>query len=68
MDLFIGKLYSMHLAVPGGIGYFYVMQVALVHARAAKIPAANLSARCHQDINSWRNLCTDMTDRPTYLE
>ena len=67
LDRLIGNLCSMYLAVLGAIGHFYVMQVALTHTRSKKIPAANLSARFHQDIKLWRNLCSDMTDLPTYL-
>ena len=57
----------MHLDVPGSIEYFYVIQVALTFARAAKRPSANLSARFHQDIKFCSNLCAKMIDRPTYL-
>ena len=56
----------MHLAVPGAIGNFYDMQVALTHTQAEKRPAANLSAQFHQDIKFWSNLCAEMTDSPTY--
>ena len=32
MERFVSKLRSMKLAVPGAIGYFYAMQVALAPA------------------------------------
>ena len=67
LDRLIGNLCSMYLAVLGAIGHFYVMQVALTHARSAKRAEANLSTRFHQDIKFWRNLCVEMTYRPTYL-
>ena len=34
LERLIGKLRSMHLAVPGAIGNFYKMQVALTHTQA----------------------------------
>ena len=57
----------MNFAMPGAIGHFYAMQVALTHARAGKRLAENISARFHQDIKFWGNLCADMTYRPTYF-
>ena len=50
----------MHLAVWGAIGNFTC-------SWTEKRLASNLSAQFHQDIKLWRNLCTKMTDRPTYL-
>ena len=67
MERFIRKLQSMRLAMPGAIGHFCTMQVTLTYAREAKRAAANLSTQFHQDIKLWRNLCANMTDRPTYL-
>ena len=58
----------MHLSVPGSIGHFYAMQVALTHNRAAKNATANLSTRFHQDIKFWWSLCVKMTTCLTYLD
>ena len=57
----------MHLAVLGGIGHFYAMQVSLTRSLATKNATANLSARFHQDIKFWRSLCVKIKTRPTYL-
>ena len=40
----------MHLVVPGSIGHFYAIQVALTRAQSAKNTTANQSAQFHQDI------------------
>ena len=68
LERLIGKLHSMHLAVPGVIGHFYAMQVALTHNRAAKNATANLSTWFHQDIKFWWSLCVKMTTCLTYLD
>ena len=44
LERLIRKLRPMHLAVPGAIGKFYAMQVALTSARAANRATAYLSA------------------------
>ena len=67
MERLIGEFRSTYLAIPGGIGHFYGMQVALTHHQTEKRPAANLYALFHQDRKFWSNLCANMIDRPTYL-
>ena len=47
LERLIDKLHSMHLAVPGGIGNFFTMQVTLTCARSAMNATANLSNRFH---------------------
>ena len=47
----IGKLRSLHLAVPGAIGHFYHLQTALTHA--GTIRQAYISKGFHQDIAHW---------------
>ena len=67
LERLIGKIRSMHLAVPGAIGRFYTMQVTLTRSLAVKRPEDNLSTRFHQDIKFWYNLCSDMIYSPIYL-
>ena len=64
LERLIGKLRSMHLAVPGAIGHFYHIQMALTKANRR---TAYLSKGFHQDVAHWRLLCSRMTQRPTYL-
>ena len=66
MECLIGKLSPMQLFVPGAIGHFYAMQATPTLARAVKGLADNLYARFHKKIKLQRNLCAEMTDRPTY--
>ena len=54
----------MHLVMPGYIGNFYIMQVALTCAQSSKIATANLSTQIHQDIRLWRILRVKITTRP----
>ena len=44
LEHLINKLWSMHLAVPGSIGHFYTMQVALTSTQAANRTTAYLLA------------------------
>ena len=60
----IGKLRSMHLAVPGAIGHFYYMQRALTKANAR---TAYLSDGFHEEIRYWKALLKEMDVRPTFL-
>ena len=53
--------------VPGAIGIFYAMQVALTRARATNRTTEYLSALFHQDVHFWRELCKFMDIRTTYL-
>ena len=64
LERLIGKLRSMHLAIPGAIGHFYHIQMALTKANRR---TAYLSKGFHQDIAHWRLLCSRMKHRPTYL-
>ena len=54
LEQIIGKLHSMHLAIPGAIGYFYHIQMALTKANHRK---AYLSNSFHHDISYWQHLC-----------
>ena len=57
----------MHLALPGGIGHFCTMQVALTCSQAAKNATYNISARFHEDNKFWWSLCVKMKTRLIYL-
>ena len=64
LERLIGKLRSMHLAIPGAIGHFYHIQMALTKANRR---TTYLSKDFHRDIAHWRLLCSRMKQRPTYL-
>ena len=63
LERLIGKLRSMHLAVPGAIGNFYAMQLALTCD--ANWSTAYLSARFHLCVYFWRDICKAMDPHPT---
>ena len=63
----IGKLRYMQLAVTGGIGHFYAMQVTLTRDQASKNATVNLSTWFQQHIKLWQSLCVEMKTRPNYL-
>ena len=54
----------MHLAIPGAIGHFYHMQMALTKANKR---TAYLSDAFHAEVVHWKNLILEMHSRPTYL-
>jgi hypothetical protein len=64
LERLIGKLHSMHLAIPSAIGHFYNIQKALTHASST---TAYLSNAFHEDIAHWRTLINAMALRPTYI-
>ena len=57
----------MHLAIPGDVGYFYHLQMALTAAKHDSRATAYLSKSFHRDVIIWKSLCADMGSRPTYL-
>ena len=61
----IGKMRSMHLAVPGTIGHFFYIQEALTNYGTAS--KAYLSKLFHWEISHWKRLSTDLLDRPRFL-
>ena len=67
LDHLIGKLCSMHLAVPGTVGHFYNLQQSLTAAHHAHRSTAYVTTGFHSDLRFWRQLCADMPIRPTYL-
>ena len=50
LERLIGKLHSMHLAIPGSIEHIYSMEIALTRAQASMNATTNLAARFHHDI------------------
>ena len=61
----IGKLRSLHLAVPGAIGHFYHLQTALTQAGSGR--RAYMSKGFHRDIAHWNFLCNEVLSQPTYI-
>ena len=57
LERLFGKLRSIQISVPGAIGNFYTMQVALTSAQSAKHATAYLSARFYQDVHFYQELC-----------
>ena len=64
LEILIGKLRSMHLAIPGAISHFYYLQQALTKATPN---LAYLSNDFHSEIKYWKQLVDNMGSRPTYL-
>ena len=64
LEILIGKLRSMHLAIPGAIGHFYYLQQALTKATPK---LAYMSNGFHKEIKYWQELVKNMDTRPTYL-
>ena len=60
----IGKLRSMHLAIPGAIYHFYHIQMALAKVNCR---TAYLSKDFHRDVAYWRLLCSRMKHHPINL-
>ena len=67
LERLIGKLRSMHLAIPGAVGHFYNLQQSLTAAQHAHRATAYVTSAFHSDLRFWRRLCAEMPTRPTYL-
>ena len=63
----IGKLRSMHLAIPGAMGYFYHLQMALTASNHASRSTAYPFKDLHRDVQFWRYLFVDMVSQPTFF-
>ena len=50
MEKLIGKLRLMHLAIPGAVGNFYQLKMALTSAHHAIRATAYLSKDFHRDV------------------
>ena len=61
----LGKIHSMHLAVPGAVAHLYHIQCALAQAGAGK---AWLSPEFHHNISDWRMLVEQTAAQPTHLD
>ena len=57
----------MHLDIPGAVGCFYHLQMALLAAHHASRATAYLSKTNFRDMTFWLSLCEDMGSRLTYL-
>ena len=64
LERLVGKLCSMHLAVPGVVAHIYHIQSALSQAGMDR---AWLSPAFHREIADWKMLADQTDDRPTYL-
>ena len=67
LERLIGKLRSMHLAIPGAEGHFYNLQRSLTAANHAHRATTYVTRGFHSDLRFWRQLCAEMHTRPTYL-
>ena len=62
LERLVGKLRSMHLAVPGAVAHLYHIQCALSQAETNR---AWLSPDFHREIADWNTLADQTTDWPT---
>ena len=67
LELLIGKLRSMHIAVLGNIGHFYLRNFSLTSARSSNRASEYLLAQFHQDVHFLREICEFIDIRTTYL-
>ena len=64
LEVLVGKLRSMHLAIPGAISHFFYLQQALTKATPK---LAYMSNNFHKEIQYWQQLVENMETQPTYL-
>ena len=57
----------MHLTIPGVVGHFYHLQMALTAANHVRRATAYLSKDFYRDVQFWKYLCVDMGSRPTFV-
>ena len=57
----------MHLAIPGAMGYFYHLQMALTASNHASRSTAYPFKDLHRDVQFWRYLFVDMVSQPTFF-
>ena len=67
LEWLIGKLCSIHLAIPSTVGHFYHLQMALTSTKRASRATAYLSKGFHKDVQFCQSLCVDMGSRPTFF-
>ena len=63
LERLIGKLRSIHLAIPGAVGHFYHLHKALTAANHASRVTYYLFKDFHRDVQ----FCQDMGSRPTFF-
>ena len=56
----------MHLAIPGAVGHFYHLQMALTAANHASQATSYLYKGFLRDVRFWKSMCVDMSSRPTF--
>ena len=64
LERLVGKLHSIHLAVPGAVAHLYHIQRAMSQAGTDR---TSLSSEFHQEIADWTTLADQTADRPTHL-
>ena len=64
LERLVGKLRSMHLAVPGAVAHLYHIQCVLSQAGTDR---AWLSPDFHREIVDWNTLTDQTADQPTHI-
>ena len=64
LECLVGKLCSMHLAVPGVVAHLYHLHCVLAQAGADR---AWMSPEFHRKIAYWRTMADQTSARPTHL-
>ena len=64
LERLVGKLRSMHLAVPGAVAHLFHVQRALNQGR---VDQAWLSPDCHRYLADWKVLALQEASQPTHL-
>ena len=57
----------MYLAIPGAVGHFYHLQMALTDANHASRATDYLYKNFHMGVQFWKYPCVDMSSRPTFF-
>ena len=65
MERLVGKLLSIHLALPGSVSHLFHIQHALTQGGMDR---AWISPDFHHEIADWRELMLQAADRPRYLD
>ena len=64
LERLVGKLRSMHLAVPGAVAHLFHIQRAL---NQGGVDQAWLSPEFHRELADWKVLALQAASRPTHL-
>ena len=65
LERLVGKLLSIHLALPGPVSHLFHIQHALTQGGMYR---AWISPAFHHEIADWRELMLQAADRPRYLD